>query len=844
MPKRALRFYLDTPKSCLNKINRKRKSLPDEFQDAKENNDAQDEEVDEESTRNKNELTDAELVSSLRKTKQMRCMKYNQNNEIERLLLHNGSGLFYHVDHANFPAFNVGLWPQDAQLSSYPACAISIPRPIFIEDTIQDNIDLCYRRPMEREFHRFRLSKAKSGYINAMKKKTVRAGEKNGIYHTSVYDVAERLLIQPDPYFQASYDYYYTGGNLCVTPDMGNIIRTTGTNLKTIDIMKVSKTENVDETPYLQSLDTLTSNEDCEIFEIQPMKTSETNNNQCFFTRQRNSIAINAFHESKKLKVLTQFRTKSTPFISFTQSDRDCSKLILTTMKQHVRLYDIGASQPILSQLFQIDSKKFNPSWNTIKPWRENTFLYGNEYEFCLIDTRTKPEQWMAAATHVIEHNVLCDQISAIKPSDYNNLFYVATHHKLHCLDIRYMKQFSFNEPEGVICRWSHQLQYPPLMIDTYRMRNNEYIALSSPLAGDLHICQLSRKKNDEKMVVTTSNRVPKHIFYSPCLPYQPPTLLEAYDSARLDGHCLQPEAKLKQRLLACTTGMRFCHPLRDGGNDSAAFADLLTSNSLGDVFVHTLSKREDQTTDSRGNENSNEAMVEFAKNLAQIKRPLNYTDIKNMKGMRKILLCKYLNSDVKEDIDAMDDSYSENEQPAQETFNQTSSVKKKRKRLHLGRWQKSFKTLHTYKDALVADILSIWDIDIQDEKDDTLGNLQTNLLIKPDPEKKVQNWLETNPNPKSPMVVIPPNLASTIYREEVANTTIEPEMSMIFNQTQDTVDFDNVIQSTQIVDANVTTNQTFNLSNIEETTMLNTTTNSLDRTKPKKKTKKYVKGF
>lgn len=64
--------------------------------------------------------------------------------------------------------------------------------------------------------------------------KTTRADEKNGIYHTSVFDMAERLLIEPDPYFNASYDYYYTGGNLCVNSEMGHIIHAVGPNLQTV----------------------------------------------------------------------------------------------------------------------------------------------------------------------------------------------------------------------------------------------------------------------------------------------------------------------------------------------------------------------------------------------------------------------------------------------------------------------------------------------------------------------------------------------------------------------------------------------------------------------------------
>lgn len=375
------------------------------------------------------------------------------------------------------------------------------------------------------------------------------------------------------------------------------------------------------------------SSENCELFEFHPLLTSlDCSRQNCFIARQRNLISFNYLNDNKQIKTVTQFRTKSTPFISFAQSERDINTFIITTMKQHVRLYDLNQSAPALVKLFEISPKTPSSSWNIVKPWREHTFLYANEKQFFLIDTRTTPEQWMTEVTTATD-SLICDHISSLLPSDFNNLFYVATNHKLQCMDIRHLKKFSFSNTDGAICRWSHMLRYAPLMMDNFRLNQTEYIAMSSPIAGDLHICQLSRKRNDQELSFDDSIRAPKHIYSSPCLPYQPPTLLEAYENARLAGKCITPEADLKARLKCCTTGLKFIKPSLN--NSNAGVGLLLTSNSIGDVFAHTISKREKKETEERCNKQTDEIMSGLEQTILKQSQPsLNYTEIKNMRGM------------------------------------------------------------------------------------------------------------------------------------------------------------------------------------------------------------------
>lgn len=203
------------------------------------------------------------------------------------------------------------------------------------------------------------------------------------------------------------------------------------------------------------------------------------------------------------------------------------------------------------------------------------------------------------------------------------------------------------------------------------------------------------------------------------------------------------------------------------------------------------------------------------------------------------MFLCKALSSVKKFDFDAMDNEYDEDDNRA--TNNATSppaNPVKRPKRFQLGRWQKPLSTLHSYKDALVADLLSIWDIDVEEEKHIRLGNLRN---IKPDPNVKVEDWLKTNLDANPPMLTIPSQEISRYNDNDTSNIF---DSTIFLTQTQNTtIDFENAIHSTQIVDITVNTT-TLDTSALEIHINNEATTTVVDKIKTKKKNKKYVKGF
>lgn len=102
----------------------------------------------------------------------MQYCKLNQNNEIERLLLHNSKSLLYHMNHCDFPSLNVGMWPQENNdLTNYPSCAFSTPRPLYVSKKQCEKLDICYKRPMNSEGFTKRMKHTKTSYLTALKSK-------------------------------------------------------------------------------------------------------------------------------------------------------------------------------------------------------------------------------------------------------------------------------------------------------------------------------------------------------------------------------------------------------------------------------------------------------------------------------------------------------------------------------------------------------------------------------------------------------------------------------------------------------------------------------------------------
>ncbi|XP_054729923.1 uncharacterized protein LOC129238770 isoform X2 [Anastrepha obliqua] len=677
--------------------------------------------------------------------------KRGGDNLLDRLLLHNSDDLKLRERHCLFPAFNVSQKPLNGlnELRWYPECAVSTPCPIYIAEKHCGSVDICHRRTMARDIYRKRLNTSRTRYHTVQKDKRLRTNEKKGSYYTSVFDLAKRLECDPDPYFHGSYDYYYTGGNLCVMDDGSHVLHVDNENLDNINVGALPKFTSFSN-GFLDHISSQQLNTDSEIFELRPIRNLHVECSNCFAVRTRNTITLHTLLPTGTTKGVMRFKTNSTPFISFAQSTVDSSTFIVTTMKQSVRVYDLNTSTPVLSAQHDVCTRDDinRVSWNMVRPWQGQTFVYANEKKLLLIDTRTTPDQWLKSSCGYETPEYKCDFISSIAKSEYRDLVYVATNHKLHCLDLRYIGG-DFESSAAAICRWTHQLQYAPAFVETFHFGGVEFIALSSALADDMVICELTREHsaqivNEEESSIGNSpgkRQFGKCEYKSYCLPYQLPTLQEAYHKARVAGKCLQPDADLTSRMARCTTGLAFYDTETSeciGKEDSDTFALLLTSNSIGDVYARRLIARDTQEVETcKRDENAGEdTMHVYADRVCErTQKNLNCTEVVNLRAMRKVFRCNALSNPINfEDGDDDDDDKAE--------------VKKiSRKRHALGRWQKPVEALYSYKDALVKDLLSIWDIDYEDNKKYELSfsHIKKRLGAEPNPEGIVSSWLEEN---------------------------------------------------------------------------------------------------
>ncbi|XP_017493397.1 PREDICTED: uncharacterized protein LOC108381495, partial [Rhagoletis zephyria] len=400
---------------------------------------------------------------------------------LDRLLLYSSDELKLRERHCLFPAFNVGQTPLNdlSELSLHLKCKVSVPSAVYIADKHCERVDICHRRTMAREIYRKRLHISRTRYQTGQKNKKLKTNEKEGSFHTSFFDLARRLDCDPDPYFHGSYDYYYSGGNLCILDDGEHVLHVDNNKLNNLNVGILPKFKSFAGS-FLDPICSQQVDTEEEIFEVRAIQSLRKDCPNSFAVRQRNMITLYKFLPTGSAKALTRFKTSCTPFISFAQSPIDYSTFIITTMKQRIRVYDINASTPILSATHNVCKTEdiMRASWNMIRPWQGQTFLYANEKKLFMLDTRTCPEQWLKSSCGYATQDYKCDFISSIAKSEFRDLAYVATNHKLHCLDLRYLGG-DIESGDGALCRWTHQLQYAPAFIDNFRFGGVEFIALS-----------------------------------------------------------------------------------------------------------------------------------------------------------------------------------------------------------------------------------------------------------------------------------------------------------------------------------------------------------------------------
>ncbi|KAM8712297.1 hypothetical protein ACLKA7_012767 [Drosophila subpalustris] len=695
--------------------------------------------------------------------------------------------------HDTHPSMNQGLGlglardsNAEGRLNIFPSASFTVPLPLYVANQTTPILDACRQRPTVHDDWMRQLCVYKSKYLKQTKKQKQREKKhSHNIYSSKLFQMAELIATQDNTYFRDSYDYYYTGGNLNLMSysalgDESKMLamHVVGDKLQQLHFSKVGEEAELWQPLCSESLADMSS----EIFELFPVSSFRVNHGNMFLARLLNDIAIYELKKvddedldededlpKYKLNCQCKYKAQDGPFISIAQAVNQANTLAIACQDRSVRFLDIVSEQDISKHDVAIlKGADRGSTWAQLRAWQEHCFYYACQSALLTIDMRCANEviNPCFASSVYTKH---CESFSCLGSSVNPHLLYVASNHKLHCLDMRCLGK---KLADRSVVTWTHQMTYPPTFMDAIAHEGSEFVAMSNAVPDDQRICELKG--------VLAENITD---MCSPSLPYGPPQLEEALVDCRLRGRSVNIYADLAERVKCSTTGIKF-HRLENASD--GAFAQLLTANSVGDIFCQRVTLRDelDMRREQRTGSHTSEAILYYA-DLVQdrVTRNLNCTEIQPMAIMRDIMKSD-IERDVEEDkpmpIEDIEIDYgfadsdtepneeavasteeqptvSETAQQQTEETRQTPAPEEKQIQkipvVNRGPWQKSVYSLSRYTDDISTRMLGIWDIDefnlTRDVHIDMIDEkLKRNQTGKTE-EDRTTSWLKQVPKPE-----------------------------------------------------------------------------------------------
>ncbi|SPP75371.1 uncharacterized protein LOC117587712 [Drosophila guanche] len=644
----------------------------------------------------------------------------------------------------------------DEELQMFPSCREYAPVPLYVASDGQTPlIEPCVKRPQAYDDYMHRLQLLKAQYDNRTEKmKQKEKKKKEKIYDARLFDIAEHIASQENRYFMDSYDYYYTGGNLQTMSYKGKTLamHVSGDRLRNLHFSEVQ-----DETIFWDPLySTMLEETSSEAFQLLPMESFRVNHGHMFLSRFLKEISIYELKESDSIEEYElvcqcKFSNQQLPFISAAQAAGNANILALACQDRTVSFLDLVTQQDIEKHnVCMLKSfNKHSSTWAQLIPSGSSSFHYLCQPMLLTVDVRIDQPLNPCHASSV--DLIQCETFSCLARSVNPNLLYVASNHKLHCLDMRCLgKRLS----DRAVLTWTHQMTYPPTFMDTCMHEGSEYVAMSSLLASDQRICELKGALAESVNDMS-----------SPTIPYKPLSMEETLVDARLQGF-VDVYADLKERVKACVTGLRFS--MLEKETVDHGFAQLLTSNSIGDVFSQRLTVREKSQPEEHRTGLHNIPPITYYGNLVNkcVKRQeLRCTEVHSVPVLRDILKMEARRASIEEKPEEITIEYGleesqeeihasqetntskENADPAEAASPEPPKpdFKKKAREVGRGPWQKSAYKLSSYTDMLSTRLLSVWDMDDYDHTRDMYASMINEHLKEEnkEPNDRMDDWLK-----------------------------------------------------------------------------------------------------
>ncbi|XP_076279135.1 TATA box-binding protein-associated factor RNA polymerase I subunit C-like [Lasioglossum baleicum] len=468
-----------------------------------------------------------------------------------------------------------------------------------------------------------------------------------------VADIAEIMDLDPDPYFEGAYNWYFTGGtmdhvqiynkNVLLFPFMGELVAT--------------PVVNVDEFFWKPMLQKAAKCElDGSLFELK----HNINSNSCtILGRYKNHCNFYILSEHNEKWHLTEIHRQASniPLVSTDLSIHNSDQYCTVNAERNVTLWDITKMKHISSntvmQTTVADDLWGRVKFETLDP---NIILFVDRCYLHYLDIRI-PYDRPALSLCPKPFLEKCENITLDIESRHHCCRYVGTSHSLLMCDKRSPKQC-------VQQKWTHQFTSPPLIGQVANREDKEFIVLSSQVSTE-SIVILNTWTSDE-------------ISHSFNFPYTPANIMETLNESQLQGMCLNPY--LRNRFELSNVGSALI------GNEAGDIF-LFLQNSIGDVCYQCITH--DTAMDKYSAVNCRSYCILNAWELAVSSQaetivPLTISETSNMQHIYKCFTNKKLRlkSDDCESHNYFDPS-----------------------------WKQSLEKLNSYMDILAPELLAVWEI-------------------------------------------------------------------------------------------------------------------------------------
>ncbi|XP_014479714.1 PREDICTED: uncharacterized protein LOC106747002 [Dinoponera quadriceps] len=467
-----------------------------------------------------------------------------------------------------------------------------------------------------------------------------------------VADIAELIEMNPDPYFEEAYNWYYTGGSL-------NYIQLNGWDILLFPFMgdlvaaNIIAMEDSIWKPLLQNSAKYELHE--ALYEI---RHNSIDNTCRILGRHKNQCALYTLCNFENHLILKEIHKQASkiPYVSADLSLINVNHHCTLNADKILSLWDITRTYHISNG--SVVQNKAQDAWGSVRFQQgdPNVLIYVDRCCLHYIDTRTSfdhPSLTLCPKSHLEN----CESLSVDAASRNDSCRYIGTYHSLLMCDNRSPKQC-------IQQKWTHQFKDTPLLMTVTNSNNKEIVVLSSQTAGE--------------SAIILNTWASLEAFHSFNLPFKPPYIAETLNEAQLGGMCLDPY--LRSRFDLCNVGST----LATSPKGEVSF---FVQNSIGDIFYQCITHETVLDKYSPVNNKACYALSMWEKALlAQPEplAPLTLTNKHNMEHIFKSFTNRKLRMKTSEDV-------------ADDPFEPT--------------WKQSLSMLGSYIDILAPELLAVWDV-------------------------------------------------------------------------------------------------------------------------------------